>query len=83
MRGTISYYNRFEFDKVFSDLFIEAKKSENYNFDICKLLSQYWTLCSQIAYGFDKSEFDNELAYENDDFCKDCNEIENFYWNRK
>ena len=82
MKGTTSYYNHFEFDNAFSNLFVEAKKNENYNFEICNLLSQYWTLCSQIAHDFDKSEFDNDLAYKNDDFCKDCNEIENLYWNR-
>jgi len=82
MNGMIDEYKHFEFNNVFSKLFIEAKKTENYTFENCNLLSQYWSLCSQISNDFDKSNFNNNDAYDNDDFCKDCNEIGNLYWDR-
>ena len=82
MNGTLSNYKYFGFNNVFSKLFIEANTTENFTIENTNLISQYWSLCSQISNDFDKGDFDNQTAFQNDDFCKDCNELENLYWER-
>lgn len=75
MEGNIDYYNYFGFNDAFTLLFSEVKKPKNYTIENCELIDKYWYLIQQISFDFDKSEFDNTDAYDNEAFCKDCNEM--------
>lgn len=75
MKGTVSVYQSFLFNDAFTIFFNELKKVENItprNFD---LRDGYHNLLYHIDYAFDKNEFKNQDAYENEDFERDCNEI--------
>ena len=82
MNGTISNYQYFNFNEKFTKLFVEARKPENFNYSNCKLIGEYWKLTEQIKVDYDKSDFDNTEAYDNEMFCKDCEEIEYLNWER-
>jgi hypothetical protein len=82
MSGTKNEYKYFGFIDNFTLLFIEAKKSENFTYENCKLIGEYWKLTEQIRVSYDKSDFDNTDAYENEMFCKDCEEIMYLNWER-
>ena len=75
MNNTVHNYQYFGFNKAFTELFNDAIKSENYTYNNCKLISKYWQLTEQLRVDFDKGEFENSEAYENEMFCKDCEEI--------
>lgn len=75
MNGSIDVYKYFGFNNTFTLLFAEIKKTENYTYENCKLINDYWKLTEQIRIDYDKASFDNDSAYDNDDFCKDCDEI--------
>jgi hypothetical protein len=82
MNGTLSGYQHFEFNEAFTKLFIETRKPENYTYNNCKLIGKYWELTEQIRVDYDKSDFENPEAYENEMFCKDCEEIMDLNWER-
>lgn len=82
MSGTVNEYKYFGFNDTFTILFIEAKKSENFTYENCKLIGEYWKLTEQIRVDYDQSDFDNTDAYENEMFCKDCEEIMFLNWER-
>lgn len=82
MNGTINEYKYFGFNDTFTLLFNEVKKPENYTYENCKLIDDYWKLNEQIRIDYDKGDFENESAFENDDFCKDCDEITHLNWER-
>ncbi len=75
MNGTINNYHYFGFNDAFTRLFSEAKKTENFTYDNCKLIGRYWNLTEQTRCDYDISNFKNSKAYENDMFCKDCDEL--------
>lgn len=75
MNGTLSDYKYFGFSDFFTKLFFEGKKLENFTIENCNFISNYQSLICQISYDFDKGDFENNDAFDNDDFCKDCNEI--------
>jgi hypothetical protein len=82
MKGTITDYHYFGFNKAVNKLFIEARKPENYTYDNCKLIGEYWKLAQQIGINYDQSEYENwEFIYaeENEDvfngFHQDCYEL--------
>lgn len=75
MNGTVKNYDYFGFNEAFTKLFNEGTKPENFTYDNCKLISEYWSLTEQIRVDYDQSNFENSEAYENEMFCKDCNEI--------
>lgn len=75
MNGSLKEYSYYGFYDYFAILFIEAKKSHNFTLSNCQLISQYWALTEQISVDYDKSDFTNQDAYDNVDFCKDCEEI--------
>jgi hypothetical protein len=76
MEGNIDYYDYFGFNDAFTQLFNEVKKPKNYTIENCELIDKYWFLIQQVSFDFDKSEFVNLDAYENEAFCKDCNEMD-------
>lgn len=82
MRGRMSDYQHFGFNDAFTKLFIEAHKPENFTFNNCKMIGKYWDLTEQIRVDFDKGDFENNEAYENEMFCKDCEEIAYLNWER-
>ena len=82
MNGSISNYQYFGFNEAFTKLFNEAIKPENFTYNNCKLIGKYWDLTEQIRVDFDQSNFENSEAYENEDFCEDCNEIMYVNWDR-
>jgi hypothetical protein len=75
MNGAINDYKSFDFDSAFTELFYITRKPENYTYENCKRINFYWDLLEQIRIDFDKSNFANVDAYENSDFCSDCNSI--------
>lgn len=82
MNGSISNYQYFGFNEAFTKLFNEAIKPENFTYNNCKLIGKYWDLTEQIRVDYDRSNFENSEAYENEDFCEDCNEIMYVNWDR-
>lgn len=82
MQDRIEDYQYFGFNDAFTKLFIELRKPENFTYDNCTLINMYWSLTEQIRYDYDKSDFDNSEAYENEMFFKDCEEIMYLNWNR-
>ncbi|MBU0942120.1 MAG: hypothetical protein KKD36_11895 [Bacteroidetes bacterium] len=82
MNGVLSDYNKFDFNTSFTELFYLTRKSENYTYENCKRIGQYWELTEQIRVDYDKSNFKNEGANNNKAFCHDCNEITSIAWDR-
>lgn len=82
MKGTISIYQSFLFNDAFTMFFNELSKLENINPKNFDLRDGYHTLLYHIDYAYDKSEFKNQKAYDNDDFNRDCNEICYLHSNR-
>lgn len=82
MNGTINNYKHFDFNTAFTELFYFTRKEENYTYDNCKRVGQYWGLTEQIRVDYDKTNFDNVKAYENKAFCNDCNVITSIAWDR-
>lgn len=82
MNGTVKNYDYFGFNEAFTKLFNEAIKSENFTYNNCKLIGEYWSLTEQIRVDYDQSNFENSEAYENEMFCKDCDEIMYLNWER-
>jgi hypothetical protein len=79
MDGTVLNYKSFLFNDYFTLFFNELNKLENVNVKNHKLRDGYHYFLSQLYYAYDKSEFKNQDAYENEDFNRDCNEL--FYIN--
>ncbi|MEN9909195.1 MAG: hypothetical protein RLZZ540_2344 [Bacteroidota bacterium] len=75
MDGSVSIYQSFLFNDAFTLFFNELNKVENVNARNFKWRDDYHNLLYHIDYAFDKSEFKNEDAYQNEDFERDCNEI--------
>ncbi|MCA0349074.1 MAG: hypothetical protein LCH35_07415 [Bacteroidetes bacterium] len=82
MNGTVNQYNHFDFNTAFTELFYLTRKAENYTYDNCKRVGQYWGLTEQIRVDYDKTNFDNVKAFENKAFCNDCNVITSIAWDR-
>ena len=82
MNGTISDYKYFDFNTAFTELFYFTRLEENYTYDNCKRIGQYWELTAQISVDFDKSDFKNSSAYNNKAFCSVCNKIISIHWDR-
>lgn len=82
MSGTINDYKHFDFNTAFTELFYFTRKSENYNYENCKRVGQYWGLTEQIRVDYDKTNFDNVKAYNNKAFCHDCDVITSIAWDR-
>lgn len=76
MQGSTLEYKTFLFNDAFTLFFNELKKLENVNYHNDSICIGYYKLINQICYDYDKSEFNNTDAYDNDDFNRDCNEIE-------
>lgn len=82
MNGTLNDYQYFGFNDAFTNIFKVVIKPENYTFENCKLIGEYWSLTEQIRIDYDKSDFENTDAYQNEMFCKDCEEIMHLNWER-
>lgn len=82
MDDSVSVYQSFLFNDAFSLFFNELNKVENVNERNFKLRDNYHNLLYHIDYAFDKSEFKNQNAHENEDFNRDCNEIGYIYFYR-
>jgi hypothetical protein len=79
MEGNVSIYQSFLFNDTFTLFFNELNKIENITVRNHDLRDGYHYFISQLYYAYDKSEFKNQDAYENEDFNRDCNEL--FYIN--
>lgn len=82
MNGSIKDYTHFDFNTSFTELFYFTRKPQNYTYDNCRKIGQYWVLTQQIRIDFDKSDFTNLKAYDNKAFCNDCNVITSINWDR-
>lgn len=82
MNGGVKNYKYYGYNDAFSILFNEAQKPENFTYENCKLIGQYWQLTEQLRIDYDQSDFENQDAWENEDFCKDRNEIEFLNYDR-
>ena len=76
MKGSSLEYNTFYFNDAFTLLFNELNKFENLNKNNDTTVNSYYKIINQICYDYDKGDFLNTDAYENEDFNRDCNEIE-------
>jgi hypothetical protein len=76
MKGIDLEYNAYYFNDAFTLLFNEMNKLENKSASNDALINGYYTIINQICFDYDKSDFLNTDAYENEDFNRDCNEIE-------
>jgi hypothetical protein len=72
MDNRIQTYQHFSFISAFGKLFFDLKKPENFTDKNCKLMGEYWKLCSQIYYDFEKGNYKNRNASSNEDFDNDC-----------
>jgi hypothetical protein len=75
MDGSVSTYQSFLFNDCFTMFFNELNKLENVNAKNYSLRDGYYCFSSQLYYAYDKSEFKNQDAYENENFNRDCNEL--------
>jgi hypothetical protein len=82
MNGTINRYKYFDFNTAFTELFYFTRKTENYTYENCKLIGEYWQLAEQIRRDYDQSDFKNLKANQNKDFCKNCDVITSIAWDR-
>jgi len=82
MSGTINDYKHFDFNTAFTELFYFTRKAENYTYENCKRVGQYWGLTEQIRVDYDKTNFENVKAYNNKAFCHDCDVITSIAWDR-
>ncbi len=76
MKGSSLEYSSFYFNDAFTLLFNELNKFENLDKNNDALINSYYKIINQICYDYDKGDFLNTDAYENEDFNRDCNEIE-------
>lgn len=82
MKGSTLDYSTFYFNDAFTLLFHELNKLENISINNDNLIHGYYSVINQICHDYDKSDFDNTDAYENEDFNRDCNEIGYLGWDR-
>jgi hypothetical protein len=82
MKGSSLNYSAFYFNDAFTLLFNELNKLENISINNDNLIHGYYGVINQICHDYDKSDFDNSEAYENEDFNRDCNEIMYLAWDR-
>lgn len=82
MNGTINSYKYFDFNTAFTELFYFTRKAENYTYENCKLIGEYWQLAEQIRRDYDQSDFKNLKANNNKAFCNDCNVITSIAFDR-
>lgn len=82
MRGSINWYQYFGFNDAFTKLFYKAKNPKNFSHRNSKLIGEYYRLLSRLAVDFDQADYENDTASNNDDFVKDCEEINYLQWDR-
>ena len=82
MKGSTLDYSTFYFNDAFTLLFHELNKLENISINNDNLIHGYYSVINQICHDYDKSDFNNTDAYENEDFNRDCNEIGYLGWDR-
>ena len=82
MKGKILDYKSFLFNDAFTLLLNELNKLENVNIKYDSIGNTYWYMMNQLDYAYDKSEFENQDAYKNEDFNRDSNEISYIQWHR-
>lgn len=82
MTGAINDYKSFDFNTAFTELFYFTRKSENFTYDNCKCIGEYWQLTEQIRRDYDHADFENTKAYKNKAFCRDCNVITSIAFDR-
>ena len=82
MTGAINDYKSFDFNTTFTELFYFTRKSENFTYDNCKRIGEYWQLTEQIRRDYDQADFENTKAYKNKAFCRDCNVITSIAFDR-
>lgn len=79
MEGSNPIYQSFLFYDAFTIFYNELNKIENITPINHNIRDGYQYFISQLYYAYDKSEFKNQGAYDNEDFNRDCNEL--FYIN--
>jgi hypothetical protein len=82
MKGDILEYKSYLFNDAFTLLFNELNKLENVNIKYDSITNTYWSFMNQLDYAYDKGEFENQEAYANEHFNRDCNEISYIQWHR-
>lgn len=75
MEGSVSIYQSFLFNDTFTLFFNELNKIENITVKNHDLRDGYLYFIAELYYAYDKSEFKNQDAYENEGFNRDCNEL--------
>ena len=82
MNSKIDNYEYFGFDLAFTKLFAKVRMSENFTYENCKLIGEYWHLLERLRYDIDQGNYDAGNTIDNDDFEKDSGEIYKLAWDR-
>ena len=82
MKFSVKEYYHFDFNTAFTELFYFTSKVDNFTYDNCKRIGQYWDLTERIRIDYDKSDFENLKAFENKAFCNDCDVLTSINWHR-
>lgn len=75
MNGESSAYYSFDFFGAFSVLFRDTRKGDDFTYENCKRINEYWKLIDQITLDYENSNIKNLKAKEDKGFCYDCNEL--------
>jgi hypothetical protein len=75
MGGFLADYQSFDFIFHFELLFVKGKMIENDTYQTSKRINQYWMLIQQILYDWDKGNYSNRTANENEFFIEDCEDL--------
>ncbi|HEY0055876.1 MAG TPA: hypothetical protein VGB63_11005, partial [Pedobacter sp.] len=78
--GPLRVYQYFGFAEAFKSLFVKTRLPENYTPENVNRISKYWDITEQLRVDFDKSEFSNGYAWQNEDFKNDCRELDYVNW---
>jgi len=75
INNNIKTYYYFGFEKAFNTLFKEIEKPENYTFDNCNFISNYWQIIQYFILKYEHEEFNDLSIYENKILMKDIDEL--------
>tara|TARA_R110001583_G_scaffold29405_3_gene103039 strand:- start:1300 stop:2499 length:1200 start_codon:yes stop_codon:yes gene_type:complete len=82
MKGTVTNYYHFDFNRAFTELFYFTRKTENFTYENCKRIGEYWKLIERISVDYDQSDFENTNAHNNKAFNNNCDVLTSINWHR-
>lgn len=82
MNRSIDEYRYFGFNDAFTELLHAIKNPENFTGVNRNLVLDYFSLLDQHRVDFDKGDYNNDHAHDNEDFERDSEEISYLAWER-